>query len=115
VDDEPAVTGYLTEMLIAAGYRVTAFTDPVHALERFRSGPDEVDLVVTDQTMPHMSGAGLAEVLLDTRPDLPVILCTGFSERIDEQGAQRLGIRHFFRKPVAAEVLLMALAQELIH
>jgi CheY-like chemotaxis protein len=78
---------------------VIAKTDALEALEIFRSQPDAFDLVITDQAMPHVTGRELAEELLRIRSDIPIILCTGFSEVIHEEEAKILGIREFVMKP----------------
>ena len=71
----------------------------MEALEIFRPEPDEFDVVITDQTMPYMTGEILAQEMLRIRPDIPIILCTGFSEVIEEEDAKALGIREFILKP----------------
>jgi CheY-like chemotaxis protein len=71
----------------------------MEALEIFRPEPDEFDVVITDQTMPYMTGEKLAQEMLRIRPDIPIILCTGFSEVIEEEDAKALGIREFILKP----------------
>jgi CheY-like chemotaxis protein len=77
----------------------------IEALEAFRAQPDRFDLVITDMTMPNMTGAELAPKLLDIRPDIPIILCTGFSEVINEEKAKAMGIREYILKPVVRDVL----------
>ena len=79
---------------------MVARTSSVEALAAFRAQPDRFDLVITDQTMPNMTGADLAGALLRLRPDLPIILCTGFSEVISPEQAKSLGIREFVLKPM---------------
>jgi len=79
---------------------VTATTSSLQALEVFRNDPNAFDLVITDQTMPNMTGELLARELLEIRPDIHIILCTGFSERIDEKKAKEMGIRKFVMKPI---------------
>jgi DNA-binding NtrC family response regulator len=74
-------------------------TDVLEALEAFKEKPDAFDLVITDQTMPHLTGRDLAEELLRIRPDIPIILCTGFSEVMHEEEAKAMGIREFIMKP----------------
>jgi PAS domain S-box-containing protein len=106
VDDEPRLVSYYAELLEAQGYRVTGITDAREALRYFRAMPDDIDLVITDQTMPEMTGVGLARELLELRPELPVILCTGYSDEIDAQGAQALRLAAYFDKPVMAGELL---------
>jgi PAS domain S-box-containing protein len=105
VDDDPALTGYLKELLQKQGYEVTALTDSREALELFEQNPEAVDLLLTDQTMPRLAGDRLAQAMLAQRPDLPVILCTGYSDRIDAEKARQLNIRGYFTKPVDPDKL----------
>ncbi|MGE3773573.1 MAG: PAS domain S-box protein, partial [Gammaproteobacteria bacterium] len=108
VDDEPLVMGLISEVLESHGYAVVGYTDSRQALAWAR-GPDaRFDLLVTDQTMPGLTGVELARELLAMRPMLPVILCTGFSESVDARIAAAMGIRHFFSKPLPLERLLAA-------
>ncbi len=100
VDDEPALGASAKALLERLGYRVTCAASPVEALQRFREAPRDFDLVITDQTMPEMTGAVLAGKILALRPDVPVVLCTGYSEFIGEGEAKSLGIREFLVKPV---------------
>ncbi|GMQ87330.1 MAG: hypothetical protein BMS9Abin08_0530 [Gammaproteobacteria bacterium] len=100
VDDDPALTGYLKELLQGRGYQVTALTDSREALDLFEQDPQAIDLVLTDQTMPRLAGDRLAQAMLAQRPDLPVILCSGYSDRIDAVKARQLNIRGYFTKPV---------------
>jgi CheY-like chemotaxis protein len=88
-------------MLERLGYSVVAKTSSLEALEAFKAQPDQFALVITDQTMPYMTGADLAKELMRIRPDIPVILCTGFSEVINAEEAKTLGIREFVMKPFA--------------
>ncbi|MCA1804674.1 MAG: response regulator [Xanthomonadaceae bacterium] len=106
VDDEPRLVAYYAELLEAQGYRVTGVTDGREALRYFRASPGDIDLVITDQTMPEMTGASLVRQLLELRPDLPVILCSGYSDEIDARGAQELRVAAYFQKPVIAGELL---------
>jgi PAS domain S-box-containing protein len=101
VDDESPITRMLGGILNQLGYEVTTFTDPEHALSAFQLDPDHYDLVITDQTMPHLLGDDLARKMLALRPGLPVILHTGYTNTIDEQGAAALGIRAFLAKPIS--------------
>ena len=100
IDDEAAIAGLIEQILTALGYRVTARTNPVAALELFKSDPDRFDLVITDMTMPHMTGDLLAIEMKKIRPHLPVILCTGYSRRISEEIAGAIGINALLIKPV---------------
>ena len=99
VDDEILQSRAMTRLLGFLGYRVTAMTDPVEALEAFRKAPDAFDLVILDQTMPRMTGGELATAILRLKPAMPIILCTGFSESLSEEQAAALGIRAFLWKP----------------
>jgi CheY-like chemotaxis protein len=89
------------------GYRVTAYTDSQEALDWFQTDPHAVDLVITDQTMPELSGEALARELHRLRPQLPIILCTGFSHTMTEEHRQGIGIRAVLLKPVARRHLCM--------
>ncbi len=73
----------------------------MEALDAFRAQPDNFDLVITDFTMPNMTGIELAPKLLDIRPDIPIIICTGFSEILDKNRAKAVGIREYVMKPIA--------------
>ncbi|MGA3115424.1 MAG: PAS domain S-box protein [Syntrophobacteraceae bacterium] len=92
VDDEPAVMEMGTILLEHLGYNVTSQTDSVKALEVFRSSPDEFDLVITDYTMPKLRGLDFAMEVLRIRPDMPIVLCTGFSEKITPDSVKELGV-----------------------
>jgi CheY-like chemotaxis protein len=100
VDDEPFQADIAQKMLSRLGYRLTTCTNSVEALEAFRQTPQEFDLVITDMTMPRMPGDVLARELLYIRPDIPIIACTGYSERINSQVANEIGIRELVMKPV---------------
>jgi CheY-like chemotaxis protein len=113
VDDEKDLTDATTGILTYLGYRVTATTSSLEALALFRSQPDAFDLVITDQTMPEMTGMQLAGELLGVRPDLPIILCTGYSSKVDAGTAGDLGIRAFAMKPVGQEKLAAMIRQVL--
>ena len=105
VDDEEVLARMGKSMLERLGYSVTACTGSLDALEVFTNDPARYDLVITDQTMPGMTGMVLARRLLDIRPDLPIILCTGFSTQADEQSVKAVGIRAFALKPLSKTVL----------
>lgn len=113
VDDEPAMTGYLGELLGDAGYSVRLFNAPSDVLAAFEIEKNDVDLLITDQTMPGLSGVELALRLHSLRPNLPIMLCTGYSDGFDRPEMLRHGIRSYFTKPVPAKELLKALAEEL--
>ncbi len=109
VDDEPFQTDLGRQMLGRLGYRVGAHTRSLDAWKAFQADPEAYDLVITDMTMPEMTGDELARRILSLRPDLPVILCTGYSERVSEEAAEALGIRGFVMKPVVIRELALLL------
>jgi PAS domain S-box-containing protein len=100
VDDEVALVEIGKHMLESLGYKITTRTSSVEALELFKSKADSFDLVITDMTMPNMTGDELARELLRIKPEIPVILCTGYSARINQQQASAMGIRAYVSKPV---------------
>jgi CheY-like chemotaxis protein len=100
VDDESSIAKVGSQILERLGYRVAARTSSVEALELFRAKPDDFDLVVTDMTMPNMTGDQLATELMKIRPDVLVILCTGYSNKISDQSAQAIGIKALIYKPI---------------
>lgn len=100
VDDEDFQADIGQKMLTRLGYRVTARTSSAEALKVFRQNPDEFDLVITDMTMPTMTGDVLARKLLAVRPDIPIIACTGYSEKISPEIIQEIGIKELAMKPV---------------
>ncbi len=100
VDDEEEIARMGKRMLERLGYDVTMRTSSVEALEAFRSQPDGFDLVITDQTMPDMTGVEFVGELLRIRPDLPIILMTGFSEMVTPETAKKIGVREFIMKPI---------------
>jgi CheY-like chemotaxis protein len=87
-------------LLETLGYRVLALTDSRRALTAFRETPQRFDLVITDQTMPALTGAELARELLQIRPELPIILCSGYSSTMTKEKAAAMGIRAFALKPL---------------
>ncbi|MBW2592921.1 MAG: PAS domain S-box protein [Deltaproteobacteria bacterium] len=100
VDDEDVIVQMGRLMLERLGYHVTARTGSIDTLALFRTHPDEFDLVITDMTMPNMTGDKLATKLIKIRPDIPIILCTGFSELMSKEKAAALGIKGFLMKPM---------------
>jgi len=100
VDDDPVLVELGQDMLTELGYRVTAYTDSRKALNAFREMPEGFDLVITDQTMPGLTGYELTKELRKIRPVIPVILCTGFSETVTPERTRALGISEFILKPL---------------
>ena len=113
LDNEESLLKMGKQMLEGLGYKVFMETSSIKALEAFKSDPGKYDLVISDLTMPKMSGDKLAEELIRLRPDIPIILCTGYSELIVEEKARKIGVRAFLTKPVAmrkmAKTVRMAL------
>jgi len=116
VDDEQSTTNVMKTMLEGLGYTLKVRTNSLEALEAFRSNPNGFDLVITDQTMPHMTGAELAREIMHIRQDIPIIICSGFSEQMNEEKARKMGIRAFVMKPVIrselAQIIRKVLNQE---
>jgi PAS domain S-box-containing protein len=113
VDDEPAIAELGRRYFERLGYRVTARQSSTDALALFRENPHRYDLVITDMTMPRMTGDKLAAAMLSIRPDLPVVLCTGYSHRISEARAREIGIRAFVMKPTTENELAKAVRRAL--
>ena len=105
VDDEPAMVRIFQTMLERLGYTVSVRTSSTEALEAFRAQPESYDLVITDQTMPHLTGQRLAREIMAVRPGTPIILCTGYSDQIDEDIAKRMGVKAFVTKPLVIREL----------
>lgn len=105
VDDEEHIATTCNELLKTQGYKVTSVTSSTNALDIFKANPDSFDLVLTDQTMPEMTGVELAVELLKAKPGLPIILCSGFSAKVTEGDAKKVGIRKFCMKPMSEEQL----------
>ena len=105
VDDEKALADMGKKTLERLGYEVIATTSSTDALDTFRANHDKLDLVITDQTMPNMTGDMLAKELMGIRSDIPIILCTGYSELITKESAEAMGIRAFVMKPLVTRDL----------
>ena len=100
IDDEPFLVQIGRKMLESLGYKVTGRTSSIEALELFKTKAYNFDLVITDMTMPHMSGDELAKKMIHINPDIPIILCTGYSTQINQEQALSIGIQAFLSKPV---------------
>jgi PAS domain S-box-containing protein len=100
VDDDGSIVELEKQILERLGYEVTSRTSSLDALTAFRANPDAFDIVITDMTMPNMTGDQLSKELISIKPDLHIILCTGFSEKIDKENAMAIGIKGFLMKPV---------------
>ena len=105
IDDEEELVGFSKEILEHIGYKVEGKTSSIDARQAFLSDPMKFDLVITDQTMPNITGYDLALEFLEKREDLPIVLCTGFSRPELEKKAMASGITHFVKKPLGARQL----------
>jgi len=113
VDDEEQIVRMTQQMLERLGYYVTARTSSIEALEAFRAAPDKFDLVITDMTMPNMTGIHLTQKLIEIRPDIAVIICSGFSEKISAHKAKAMGIHGYVMKPVVRSELAKKIREAL--
>jgi CheY-like chemotaxis protein len=113
VDDEKAIAEIGQNMLKYLGYAVEVRTSSIEALELFRVQADRFDLVITDMTMPNMTGDKLTQELLRIRPGIPIILCTGFSESLTEEKAKALGVQEFVMKPLVMKELAAVIRRAL--
>jgi len=113
VDDEKMIVDMLQVLLHNLGYEVRTTTDSGQALELIRENPDGFDLVITDQTMPKLTGEELSAQLFKIRPDLPIILCTGFSSQITEEKVKKLGVRELVHKPLSKKELALLIRKVL--
>ncbi len=100
VDDEELLTEIAKQMLERLGYTPECYNDPVMALDSFRKQPSRFDMLISDMTMPRMSGETLAREVLKIRPEMPVILCTGYSDSMNEEKARHMGVRSLLFKPL---------------
>jgi len=99
IDDEKEILEIARDMLDRLGYKVTIISKSLDALKKFETEPDTFDLVITDQTMPGMTGAELATEIFRIRPQMPVILTSGFSQSITPELARKMGIKKYLSKP----------------
>ena len=113
VDDEEWLVDMWKEILESLGYRMTVTTKPLEALKMFKENPRDFDLVITDQTMPQMTGLELAQELLGLRPELPIILVTGFSQVVTPEKAKAAGVREYIMKPLSISELTNAISRSL--
>jgi PAS domain S-box-containing protein len=113
VDDEKMLVDIGQQALQRLGYDVVSRTSPIEALELFKAKPDFFDLVITDKTMPGITGDVLAKELMSIRPNLPVIICTGYSQTIDHERAKQIGIKAFVMKPILINEIAAAVRKVL--
>ncbi len=100
VDDELSILKLGKKRLEKLGYTVQGAVDPLEALEMFKAAPDQFDMVITDMTMPKMTGEQLAAAILQIRPNMPIMLCTGYGEAFFEEEARKIGVSSFAMKPI---------------
>jgi CheY-like chemotaxis protein len=115
VDDEEALVMFLTRTLQRRGYKVTGETDPVRAIELFRSNPQAYDAVITDMTMPQLTGFDLVKQVLAIRPGIPIIMTSGFVRHEDEERALKMGVRYVILKPDTSNQMGRALERIFRH
>jgi DNA-binding NtrC family response regulator len=113
VDDEEMVGQFMSDLLENWGLEVVVKTSPLDARTMFEADPTRFDLVVTDQTMPRITGVELAQQLLAVRPSLPVILYTGFADPLTSEQVQRCGVRALMTKPLEPGALFSVLSANL--
>jgi len=105
IDDEEDIVEMLQKMLTYFGYQITTESNSEEALKLFCAYPNRFDLVVTDQTMPKITGIELTQKISEIRPDIPVILCSGFSELITEEKLKDIGVSEYIMKPIHCKEL----------
>ncbi len=113
VDDEEAIAQLEEILLRHLGYEVDAFTSSTEALDAFLTHPERYAAILTDQTMPNLTGDEFARRALAARPDVPIVLCSGFSERVTPEVARAIGIREYLRKPMDARTFAGAMRRAL--
>jgi CheY-like chemotaxis protein len=111
IDDDQSVGQFIGELLLDRGFRATVMNDSQAAVALFKSDIEKFDLVLTDQSMPELTGTELAQELHSLRPDLPIIIMTGYSDDINEEKATRLGIRGFMTKPLESSQLIQMITR----
>lgn len=113
VDDEQTIRSIFEELFRYYGYQVVSYQDGISAFEAFEANPNWPDLVITDLTMPKMTGDKLAAKILALRPDLPIILCTGYNQQFSSEKAAELGIKKFIYKPIDSENIIKMVRHQL--
>lgn len=113
VDDDEAILKMEKVVLKRLGYKVETFNNPLEALDKFLAAPEKYDLVITDMAMPKMTGDRLIQELLKIKPDLRTVLCTGYTEKINEKKAMELGVHGFLLKPVSMHKMAVILRNAL--
>ena len=109
IDDEKSLGIMIERMLTGLGYQVSVCNQPAEALALFKANPFNFDMVITDLTMPQMNGLQLSQALISIRPDLPILLCTGYGEQLKQDQCQGIGICERLYKPIAKGELAAAI------
>jgi DNA-binding NtrC family response regulator len=115
VDDESAIRELIGQFLLDAGYRVDIFVNGMDAWQTISRTPKAWDLLITDQTMPGMTGEQLAAMLLAVRPEMPIILCSGNNELLDNDQTRKMGISACLLKPIGRDGLLDLVGKTMTH
>ncbi|MDJ0764449.1 MAG: response regulator [Myxococcota bacterium] len=105
IDDEAMVAKMSKKTLSQLGYDVTALTDAAEAMMLFASDPNRFDVVITDESMPEISGTMLAKRFLEIRSDIPIVLASGYNDEVDEDAIKSIGIRAYAKKPISIQAL----------
>jgi CheY-like chemotaxis protein len=113
VDDEPNIVDISVHLLESLGYDITGVTDSVEAFDRFARSPEAYDLVITDMTMPTMTGDVLGQKILALRSDIPIVICTGYSEKLTEASIRSLGFAGIAYKPLIMKDLASIVRQSI--
>ncbi|MCG8687700.1 MAG: ATP-binding protein [Desulfobacterales bacterium] len=111
IDDDPAITSIEKRLLSRLGYKVTGFVSSIKALEAFKADPNAFDLVITDMTMPQLTGDRLSEEILAVRPKIPIIICSGYSDPLNRDHAEKIGVKRFLTKPVSGSKMAESIRQ----
>jgi len=101
VDDEELIANMIGQILTRLGYETDIQINPVKALELFKAEPHSFDLIITDMVMPQMTGSQFSKKLKEIKPDIPIILCTGYSSLVDEDRARQIGLTAYLIKPIS--------------
>ena len=113
IDDEKTIAQMMSSMLTSIGYSVSVYTSSEDAFETFAADPAQFDLIITDQTMPGLTGSDVARKVLEIRPEMPIVLCTGYSAMVKKETIEEIGVKEFIMKPFGAEKLFRVIRKAL--
>lgn len=111
VDDDHSLAGFISELLRTFGYQVTTMYDSREALSHYMDEDQAYDLIITDQTMPGMTGVEMATEILQHKPQQAIMLCTGYSDQVDAKRAEEIGIASFMEKPMETRKILVEVSR----